>query len=994
MATHPGIVALRITTSSSAEGAKGYYTQQRADYYVEGKKYVGKWGGKGAEKLGLRGAVDQEAFNRLVDNQDPITGKSLTPRLKENRRIGYDCTFFVPKGVSVIHGVMGDDRIEGLVDDCAQETMEEMEKDVQTRVRIGRRNEVRKTANLVCARFMHTTARPVRGHPDPLLHQHYFVFNATWDSEEKRWKALEFAAVKQDACYYQSIFNSKLAAKIQALGYGIHRDGARWDIDGIDETIIREFSRRTKVVEDFADAHDIHDPRRKAELGAKTRERKGEPKSAEELRQIWLSRLTPEQASQLKAVHCAALERRNAPEQAQQRNSIAAAANAVRLAVKKLETNASAWREREFLTEALQFGLGECSYDEISRAAQSAPLLRPQYRGSTWCTTETVMAEERNLLDFVRKTRGTCRPLAPNPPNQSGSILSDEQAEAVAMLGSTADRVIAVVGKAGGGKTTLMTQAAAMIKGSGRRLVALAPTTQARNKLKEEGFKDARTLQQILCSPAHQKLLKNAVIWVDEGGLISTPDLNDLFKLAAQHNARIILSGDTAQHTSVGRGDAMRLLLEHGGLQRADVKTIRRQKIENYRLAVQDLSEAQHRPGKGLSGLERLDRLGWIKEIADGTRYTVLADHFARTFEPWKSVAVIAPTHVEIRAATAAIRERLLSDGRLGKQEHSIDRLTSCNLTNADREVPSRYEVGQVVSFIGDCGEFKRGQRVDVVATTAKDVMVRTKSGEVLALPTTTPEKFTVFQRDTISIRIGDRVRITKNGRSADGKHLLPNGAIHFVNEITADGSLKLDSGAVIRRDWGHLDYGWVSTSIASQGSTVDHVFVVQSAASGRAANLQQLYVSASRGRMEATIYTDSKEELIEAAGRSGQRLLATELMLEASKNAKRAQHVAESYRRWEFNEDVANEQQQAAASSAPPEAPVYKSWRAKSNAAETGQSEPGSAAAPAPKDAVEPEKRIQPTAAPNPTISRRYSKSHDQSGQSRDERPEPSLLP
>ncbi len=38
---------------------------------------------------------------------------------------------------------------------------------------------------MVWAEFIHTTSRPVDGLPDPQLHAHVFVFNTTWDEEEK-----------------------------------------------------------------------------------------------------------------------------------------------------------------------------------------------------------------------------------------------------------------------------------------------------------------------------------------------------------------------------------------------------------------------------------------------------------------------------------------------------------------------------------------------------------------------------------------------------------------------------------------------------------------------------------------------------------------------------------------------------------------------------------------------------------------------------------------
>ena len=68
-------------------------------------------------------------------------------------------------------------------------------------------------------------------------------------------------------------------------------------------------------------------------------------------------------------------------------------------------------------------------------------------------------------------------------------------------------------------------------------------------------------------------------------------------------------------------------------------------------------------------------------------------------------------------------------------------------------------------------------------------------------------------------------------------------------------------------------------TSHASQGSTVDKVFIGQSSQSFPASSQRQFYVSVSRGKKQALVFTDSKKELLKAIDRPDQPLSATELM-------------------------------------------------------------------------------------------------------------------
>ncbi len=102
---------IRITQQDSATAAKRYYAT--ADYYSEGQELVGSWGGKGASRLGLEGTVDKFSFERLCDNLDPRTGKPLTVRTRTERTVGYDFTFSVPKSVSLLYAMSGD---QGIMD--------------------------------------------------------------------------------------------------------------------------------------------------------------------------------------------------------------------------------------------------------------------------------------------------------------------------------------------------------------------------------------------------------------------------------------------------------------------------------------------------------------------------------------------------------------------------------------------------------------------------------------------------------------------------------------------------------------------------------------------------------------------------------------------------------------------------------------------------------------------------------------------------------------
>src|SRR5262249_47249167 len=100
---------LRIIQNKSPAGAKSYYST--ADYYSEGQELEGIWRGNTAKGLGLSGVVKKQDWDALCDNRDPHEGTVLTPRQKQNRRVGYDFNFHVPKSVSVLYGLTKDERL-------------------------------------------------------------------------------------------------------------------------------------------------------------------------------------------------------------------------------------------------------------------------------------------------------------------------------------------------------------------------------------------------------------------------------------------------------------------------------------------------------------------------------------------------------------------------------------------------------------------------------------------------------------------------------------------------------------------------------------------------------------------------------------------------------------------------------------------------------------------------------------------------------------------
>jgi conjugative relaxase-like TrwC/TraI family protein len=845
---------LRIKPQSNAQAVRSYY--KTADYYSEGQEIVGLWGGKGAARLGLSGSVDQFAFERLCDNLHPMTGDPLTVRTRSERRVGYDFTFSVPKSVSLLYALSGDQDILEAFRVSVDETMREIEAEMKCRVRMGGRDEDRVTSEMTWAEFIHTTSRPVDGLPDPQLHAHVFVFNATFDNQEQRWKAGQFGDIKRDGDYFQAAFRVRLANRLQDIGFEVQRKRDDFEIAGVPADVLKRFSRRTTQIEKLAEKLGITDAKRKDGLGAATRERKGKPLSLASLRKEWNKGLSDKEREQLAAVHA----REHAFTRAEHGEAMA-----VDHATQHCFVREAVVPERKLVTEALKRGLGSVTVEDVTREMGERPLIRNEVDGREMATTREMLALEAKMTEFARRGRGRFRPLAdPNRPC-SRDWFNDGQKAAVRHVLGSRDSVTIIRGAAGTGKTTLEQEIGEALKEAKKPVVALAQTAKASREVlrQEAGFAMADTVARFFKDQYMQEAARGGVILVDEASMLGTRDMARLFEISESVGARVLLVGDRRQHRAVSAGEPLRLLEENAGLPVAEVTEILRQQGD-YKKAAKCLSE-----GNVEEAFTELDKLGWIREVADSERDQQLAaDYLAAVSEKkrngeHKSALVVSPTWAEAAHITEAIREGLKAEGKLGK-ERSVNVWIASHLTDAQKADPTEYDAGFMVQFHEHAKGHKKGSRLVV--------------GDGVVPPTELADRFEVYRPGGLALAVGDRIRITAGGKTKNGEHRLNNGSLFTVEGFNRRGDIIVNGGWVIDRDFGHLAQGYVVSSHASEGATVDKVLVGMSSESFPATNQRSAYVAWTRGREQVLVYTDDRKELLKAICRPDEPLTATEL--------------------------------------------------------------------------------------------------------------------
>lgn len=852
---------INIEPSKSAAGAKAYYTQALStqDYLSEGAEVTGQWFGQGARLVGLTREVDGETFGLLAENKHPTTMLTLTARMKADRRPGFNITFNATKGISLLYGMTGDERILQVFERAVDRTMRAMEKEIRARVRKGGADHDRVTGNIIGAGFTHFFSRPTElgdtVAPCPHLHRHIFLMNATFDPVEKEWKAVELGQVKADAGYFEAMFHYHLAKGMMELGYEVERRGKWWDIAGLSKELLDKFSLRTKEIEAEIKKRGITDTKLKAAMGAWTRRAKGQALSMDELRSIWRSMMNSNDHNALASV----LER------SREQSSMTGpnVHQALNYAISKCFEKSSVVDSRRLIEEAVRYGVGFIAPEVAEAAYKNAPgVLTLQEGERTLVTTRPVLAEESRMLDMARAGRGKCLPL--NKRNFRSTKLNRGQEAAVRHVLNSWDRVMMIRGYAGTGKTTAIREMAAEIeKRAGIKVFACAPSADAsRGTQRKEGFSEAETLEYLLVNEKLHNTLRHGLIWVDEASLIGCRNMVRLFDLAESLDARVLLTGDSGQHGSVERGDAFRLL-EMRALESPVMKEIVRQKGE-YKEACRLYRE------KGpVAGFDYLDKMGCVNEVPEEVRAQLVAEDYLWALNAGKSALVVTPTHAEGKRISDAIRALLKKDGQL-EEEREVLKLVNMHWTDAEKSDVAMYEDGQVLQWVQNAPGFVKGQRFTVRRSNGR-VWLQAK-GVDYVLPIQHTAKFQVYRSETMAVAKGDVIRTTSGGKALVGKDI-DNGCIARVTGFTGKGDICLDNGKVLSKDFGHIAPGYYLTSNSAQSRTVDRVLVSE------AGNMEGGDVSFTRGREACRIWTSDKDALRERILQSGQRGSATELV-------------------------------------------------------------------------------------------------------------------
>jgi ATP-dependent exoDNAse (exonuclease V) alpha subunit len=533
----------------------------------------------------------------------------------------------------------------------------------------------------------------------------------------------------------------------------------------------------------------------------------------------------------------------------------------------------SAVQDRRVILEtALVRGMGETTYaqvrQEFERRIEAGEFREVSHVGAGRQYTTAVMVRmEREIV--VRMHEGN-RPDYNDPMLVSPQVriatedrhpeLNASQRQAVDEIFLLREKVVGLDGIAGAGKTTTLSVIREGAEAEGYRVEGFAPTSRAAQKLGEAGM-ETSTLQKHLVRGQQPDTGEKRLYVLDESSLASTRQVHE-FVNRLHPNDRVLLVGDRRQHEAVEAGRPF-AQLQDAGMKTVRLAEIVRQKDPELKQVVEQMARGEVR-----EAIQNLDQQGRVHEIqGHDERITAIARDYAKSPE---NTLVISPDNRSRMEINERIHSELRQGGMVSNEEHSIRTLVPRqDLTGADRTWAERYEVGDVLRYSRASKEtgIRKGAyaRVKSIDAPKNRLTVEVQDGKQRTYDPRRQRGVSVFQEEMRSFSVGDRIQFTAPANELK----VANRELGIIESIDGDGRLrlKMDGGRGVELDThkpAHLDYGYAMTSHSSQGQTADRVLIHVDTELGAKdlLNSRMAYVSVSRGRFDAQIYTNNAQTL------------------------------------------------------------------------------------------------------------------------------------
>ncbi|MCM1984455.1 MobF family relaxase [Lyngbya confervoides] len=853
-----------LSKAMSAPSLERYHS--RDNYYSQGDGLENaEWFGEFAEAQGLTGQIESEDWAIACHGMAP----DGTPLRRQQRgsRAGWDMTLSASKSVSLKALIDRDERVLDAHRQAVKATVTYIEANC-IHAQIKRNGEVisEQTQQGHFALFEHDDNR----NQEPQLHTHVVILNQTRCADSKS-RTLDSRELFNQKKIIGAYYDHALAYHLRQQGYALDwTSDHTFEIQGYDKDQLERFSSRRQEIRDYLERQNIN--LEQATEAQKTiaclesraaKVYKLSPVDHEIQHQAWQNL-----AQQLGIQH--PQPRQILEESYQQLSHPGSLNEVIDAALESATTYQVAVSRQHLLREALRHSQGWYDPEAIAQAIDEDERLTETE--DQRLTTEKHLKREQAMIQSANAGQGTQASLSNRETVEAiaqAKGLNEGQTRGLKHLGLNQDQVMLVQGDAGVGKTyTLNAFRELFPPDVQQHLRGLAPSAAAAQVLQDEAKLSSQTVDAYLYTPNH-RLDRNQVLIVDEAGMLSHQQMSQLLEKTQALNHRLILIGDTKQLSSIEAGAPFRLLQDRSTLPTVNLNENLRQVTPQLKEAV-DLAASQ----RMISALEVLDRQEAIAEIKDeDERLRAIAQRYlARPHERQVQTLVLCDTNRDRQIITEQIRTAYVEQGKLGQEAIQIQTLQPKRLDEQAIAQAYNYEVGDVIRFRKASQKFP-SLYYRVTQVDGDRLIVRDSAGETVALPLEKYRDREVFRCQEFEIRVGDRLRFTRNQRDWDQI----NGQLFTIEGFNSDGTIQINSRGksygVSLEQLAHVDYAYCQTVYGAQGWTAKEAIW----APGQRPGKELTYVALSRAKERLEVVTLDRQGL----GLSVQRTQAQENVLD-----------------------------------------------------------------------------------------------------------------
>ena len=924
---------LSVANVRTAGGAANYFAAD--NYYTRADaERSGQWLGKGAETLGLRGVIEASQFEAVLKGMLPDGSRVGS----DNRahRAGTDLTFSMPKSWSILALVGGDRRILDAYGAAVRETLAWAEKNLaETRMEVRGKERVVATRNLVIGLFQHDTNR----NQEPNAHFHAVVANVTQGPDGK-WRALRNDKIWEHNTLLNAMTMARFRLAVEKLGYQVGEFGKHGNFEavGVPKPVRDAFSSRRAEILDRLSTMEGKGLAARNAANLMTRADKGPVADRQALVNQWREaaaqlgfdpRLVIAQANARAATDIGSVsgignsvrsigqrarllaatfaERlglrqgdplvprdmgRRTPEQI-------AAVHAVASAIRHLGEREAAFSRTEIYRSALGFALPTTLADiehRVDQLLRQGHLQKGKGVDRNLVTTRDAIGLEQRIIAAVETGRGhgtavvaadvAGERLQALSQLKYGLTLNPGQEWAGRLLLASHNRIVAIQGVAGAGKSTVLKPVADILREEGRSVLGLAVQNTLVQMLERDTSIPSMTVARFLRQ--HRDLVEGAdqarlaearaslrgtTVLLDEASMVGNADKEKLVRLANLLQLdRFASIGDRKQLGAVDAGKPFDVM-QKAGVETATMNT-------NLRARDKALRDAQYAAQGGHID-EALRHLG-PHVVASGNTAAVDAAAAWLSLSPAeRDVTAIYASGRNLRGqVNEAVQIGLKANGELGPGSLRLNVLSRVNLTREEMRYARSYAAGMVL----EVDRRQRGQglqrgRYEVIATdpSRERVMLQNERGKRFEFrpgqmrPQGEQDPLRLFEVRPLEIHDSDRIRWT----ATDHKRGLLNADQARIVAVDPKGvTVKTSLGAEHLLGLGdpmleRLDLAYALNAHMAQGLTSDRGIAVMDSRERNLANQQTFLVTITRLRDGLILFVDNAGKLEAAVERN-----------------------------------------------------------------------------------------------------------------------------